>query len=76
MKDFTKKQKKADFLKCNTCSTIVKAFGVEPGAHCVSFAKAGENLGASAEAAHCSGVYIAFDARAADALKRRTDGSA
>ncbi len=78
MKDFTKTQKqgKAAALKCNECSTIVNAFGIEPGDKCVGTVDTSDGMGASRPLAPCEGKYMPFDGRAADAIKRRSDGSA
>jgi hypothetical protein len=78
MKDFTKTQKdnKAVSLKCNTCSEIVKAFGIEPGDRCMGTPNTEGGLGRSVPNHPCKGKYMPFDGRTADSIKRRTDGAA
>lgn len=77
MKDFTKtQQSRSVSLKCNRCSEVVKAFGIEPGDKCMGTPNMDGGMGASMPNTPCSGKYIPFDGREADAIKRRTDGAA
>ena len=78
MKDFTKTQEssKAVSLKCNTCNSVVKAFGIDPGDPCAGNSRVDADLGRPGPHISCNGKYMAFDGRAADAIKRRTDGAA
>ena len=87
MKDFTKTQEKRsggrETLKCNTCSEVVTVFGVQVGDPCVAFTVGPvprdgdpESHSGSTVNTKCTGRYMKMDPKAADAMKRRTDGSA
>ena len=86
MKDFTKTQEKntskAVALKCNKCSTVVTAFGIEPGDPCglQDFPMQPQGLSSNSTphtpSTGCGGKYMKIDDQSADRAKRRTDGSA
>lgn len=82
MKDFTKTQEKRNdkvgAMKCNTCNTVVNAFGVHPGDRCIGIHGAEADIAAhqSDNSGRCPGKYMKIDDKSADNAKRRTDGAA
>ena len=78
MKDFTQAkskttQEKVD-LKCNKCSTMVRAYGVEVGDTCTLIPNSADHNVRGGTP--CGGKYLKVDAKTADEIKRRTDGAA